>query len=271
MNAGPAGGASPDVTNHVWRSISEVPENWRPFFVRYARQGLIPLRARQFNRFQISDEDRKKLAERFNAYVYARQDSLHSSANSKPYGEWEAAERRLIPVQHTLMNDYHLTESMWSDDFLDNWDWDLAAHQRFSGPANLDRQQPGYSMFGIEFDMISAAAVGFPPLANPSTIDSDGSASSSTQSAATEPVDVGSNRRMTAEPLHRGRPQGSGSFALDDAPLLDRMKALIDSGQARSVTAAAKLVVGEAAGPSTEASKLDRLRKGFMSRERNGG
>jgi hypothetical protein len=56
-----------------------------------------------------------------------------------------------------------------------------------------------------------------------------------------------------------GRKPGSGSYAKDDKPLVEKMKNLISDGNAASVHAAAMQVVGCAKGGGQEASKVRRL------------
>jgi hypothetical protein len=56
------------------------------------------------------------------------------------------------------------------------------------------------------------------------------------------------------------RRRGAVSFATDDKPLVDEMHELITSGKARSINAAAGMVVSRAVGFGDEESKLKRLR-----------
>lgn len=72
------------------------------------------------------------------------------------------------------------------------------------------------------------------------------------------------------EKAGRGRPEGSGALTAEDAPLLDEMAKLIGDRTARSITAAADLVVDRAAGHGTRENKVTRLRKGYIKREKNG-
>lgn len=60
-----------------------------------------------------------------------------------------------------------------------------------------------------------------------------------------------------------GRTPGSGTFAKVDKPFHLEMDRLIESGEALSVHAAAKLVALRAPGTATEASKISRLSKGY--------
>lgn len=64
----------------------------------------------------------------------------------------------------------------------------------------------------------------------------------------------------------RGRPPASGTYALSDAPLLDEMRSLLVSGEARSINHAAETVVHRvpAQGGGTNASKVTRLRKAYV-------
>ena len=69
--------------------------------------------------------------------------------------------------------------------------------------------------------------------------------------------------------VRRGRPKGSGSLAELDAPLVERMRHLIEQKEALSPTAAAKMIVGEARGGGTEESTISRLVKRYQNTERN--
>jgi hypothetical protein len=60
-----------------------------------------------------------------------------------------------------------------------------------------------------------------------------------------------------------GRPQGSGSWEIDDLKLVKEMRKGIISGEFRSITAAAKAMLPETRGSGTEASKEQRLRKRY--------
>jgi len=57
----------------------------------------------------------------------------------------------------------------------------------------------------------------------------------------------------------RGRPRGSGTYEVADAPLLTKMRELIDSGAAKSANDAAVHVAGNAGGSCTFDSKVARL------------
>jgi hypothetical protein len=64
--------------------------------------------------------------------------------------------------------------------------------------------------------------------------------------------------------LHRGgKKKGDGSYKNVDAPLQREMKSLIRQGKATSVRGAARLVVGKAHGAGIDASKIERLAKGY--------
>ena len=65
-----------------------------------------------------------------------------------------------------------------------------------------------------------------------------------------------------------GRKKGSGSYEKQDAPLVEEMKELIDSGDAASPHAAAMQVVGRAKGAGTQESKVRRLVDRF--KDKNG-
>jgi hypothetical protein len=71
--------------------------------------------------------------------------------------------------------------------------------------------------------------------------------------------------KMVPSPRRGGKKKGDGSYKNVDAPLQREMKSLIQQGKATSVRAAARLVVGNAHGAGTEASKVDRLAKGYHS------
>jgi hypothetical protein len=60
-----------------------------------------------------------------------------------------------------------------------------------------------------------------------------------------------------------GRPQGSGSWEIDDLELVKEMRKGITGGEFRSITAAAKAMLPKAHGSGTEASKEQRLRKRY--------
>jgi hypothetical protein len=75
--------------------------------------------------------------------------------------------------------------------------------------------------------------------------------------------------KRKSTPRTRGRPRGSGSYALADAPLLQQMKELIETGQASSVNVAASLVADKAKGPGTLESKLTRLRHRYVEKYGN--
>ena len=62
--------------------------------------------------------------------------------------------------------------------------------------------------------------------------------------------------------VKRGRPLGSGSYEVDDGPLLLEMAELIKTRRARSPNAAAQMVADRAPGASFE-SKVKRLRDAF--------
>ena len=69
--------------------------------------------------------------------------------------------------------------------------------------------------------------------------------------------------QLDTNPHRGGKKKGDGSYKNVDAPLQREMKLLIQQGKATSVRAAARLVVGNAHGAGTEASKVDRLAKGY--------
>lgn len=60
-----------------------------------------------------------------------------------------------------------------------------------------------------------------------------------------------------------GRPQGSGSWEIDDLELVKEMRKGITIGEFRSITAAAKAMLPKARGSGTDASKEQRLRKRY--------
>jgi hypothetical protein len=66
--------------------------------------------------------------------------------------------------------------------------------------------------------------------------------------------------------VKRGRPPKRGTYAASDAPLLDKMRTLLQSGEARSLNQAAHKVAQQAEGGSTEDSKATRLRKAYVRR-----
>lgn len=74
----------------------------------------------------------------------------------------------------------------------------------------------------------------------------------------------------TSEPRRRGRPAGSGTYDMHDAPLLDEMASLLTSGAALSPNAAALAVADRAFGGGSQDSKVKRLRDAYLHRERNG-
>jgi hypothetical protein len=57
----------------------------------------------------------------------------------------------------------------------------------------------------------------------------------------------------------RGRPQGSGSLALSDEPLIAEMRSMIENDRALSPSAAAARVADRASGGGTLESKIKRL------------
>jgi hypothetical protein len=63
-----------------------------------------------------------------------------------------------------------------------------------------------------------------------------------------------------------GRPQGSGSWEIDDLKLVKEMRQKITSGEFRSITAAAKAMLPKAPGSGTDASKEQRLRKRYSEK-----
>ena len=75
----------------------------------------------------------------------------------------------------------------------------------------------------------------------------------------------GNSELPSAENKKRGlgRPQGSGSWEIDDLELVKEMRKGITSGEFRSITAAAKAMLPKARGSGTEASKEQRLRKRY--------
>lgn len=80
-------------------------------------------------------------------------------------------------------------------------------------------------------------------------------------------VDIAAVRAMLPAPptaKAQGRPRSSGSKAASDAPLIQRMRALVEAGGGDvSATAAAQQVVDEAQGGGTEESKVRRLQRGY--------
>ena len=77
-------------------------------------------------------------------------------------------------------------------------------------------------------------------------------------------VEVVSILEKVIPEAHRGgKKKGDGSYRNVDAPLQKEMKSLIRQGKATSARAAAQLVVGEAYGAGTPASKIERLAKGY--------
>jgi hypothetical protein len=73
------------------------------------------------------------------------------------------------------------------------------------------------------------------------------------------------SKGLQAKNTKSGRPRGSGSYALADAPLLNRMRELIETGKAKSANDAAGQVAGEAQGWGLVESKIHRLGKRYRA------
>ncbi len=84
----------------------------------------------------------------------------------------------------------------------------------------------------------------------------------SSEAAATSVPDAASTARQ-----RRGRPSGSGSWADADAPLVDKMRELIEAGNAKSPNDAASKVAREARGSGTVESKITRLAKRYRAQQ----
>jgi len=67
-------------------------------------------------------------------------------------------------------------------------------------------------------------------------------------------------------PVDETVPKTDRSFADEDAHLLEKMKTLLDSRQARSITSAAGMVAPEASGGGTEDSKKRRLQRSYKAK-----
>jgi transcriptional regulator with XRE-family HTH domain len=86
-----------------------------------------------------------------------------------------------------------------------------------------------------------------------------------TNASAGSALSEGNSELPSAENKKRGlgRPQGSGSWEIDDLELVKEMRKGITVGEFRSITAAAKAMLSKARGSGTEASKEQRLRKRY--------
>src|ERR1700737_4740700 len=73
-------------------------------------------------------------------------------------------------------------------------------------------------------------------------------------------------QKTFGNPRHAGRKRGSGSYALDDEPLLIKMHSLITNGEVRTAHGAARKVAKDAIGDSKESSKKTRLAKRYRER-----
>jgi hypothetical protein len=231
------------------------------------------MRARIFHIFQISDHDRNFLAERYAIFAMAQNDGPTGGMRIKTYEDWAAPRLRSIPIVSTLLPNVELTESLASDQFLENWDWELCSHINVSGPRNLDRQQAGYSMAGIEFDLKAAVALGCEVLNSDLAAvqeNGPGSMSADDEAAETNLSERRVPKRLPAQLKKRGRPPGSGALAASDAPLLKEIGELVSSGLALSANAAAARVAPRALGGGTEESRAKRLRDAFLAKERKG-
>ncbi len=76
------------------------------------------------------------------------------------------------------------------------------------------------------------------------------------------------DRYWTGRRERPGRKEGSGSYAHDDAPLLDKMSKLIANGDAKSPWNAATKVADEARGTGVPESTVRRLYRKYQSRFR---
>lgn len=81
--------------------------------------------------------------------------------------------------------------------------------------------------------------------------------------------DLASGLSVSATPKRtggkRGRPVGSGSYDKDDAPLIAEGVRMMDEGQARSASEAARALVPRAAGSGTPDSKAKRIQRGISA------
>jgi hypothetical protein len=93
--------------------------------------------------------------------------------------------------------------------------------------------------------------------------------STSSQITGSSVPDATSMDVQTATSRRRGRPRGSGTFEVSDAPLLAKMRELIDTGVAKSANDAARQVAGDAGGNGTIESKITRLAKGYRAQNRS--
>lgn len=73
-------------------------------------------------------------------------------------------------------------------------------------------------------------------------------------------------KKTFGNPRHAGRKRGSGSYALDDEPLLIKMHSLIANREVRTAEGAARKVAKDAIGDSKEGSKKTRLAKRYRER-----
>ena len=70
-------------------------------------------------------------------------------------------------------------------------------------------------------------------------------------------------RHWTGKPKTGGRPPGSGSYAVQDEPIIKKMKVLIASGTVSSPYAAVMSMIKEVPGRGTDLSKAKRLIKKY--------
>jgi hypothetical protein len=89
---------------------------------------------------------------------------------------------------------------------------------------------------------------------------------SATEASQTKPELSESGSTPKVQKKKQGRPEGSGSWAAADAPLIDKMHELIEARRAKSPTDAAHQVAGEAQGKGAPESKITRLRKRYSEK-----